>query len=63
MHQYVAYVLFFLAVVAIVTDLNLSFNVPEDRNYFVQEDTGYHYREGILFVVGIVLAMIGWFIL
>jgi hypothetical protein len=54
MQQYIAYGLFFVAFVAVIADLNLSFNVPEDP--------GYGYREGALFMVGIVLALIGWLI-
>jgi hypothetical protein len=62
MQQYIAYGLFFVAFVAVIADLNLSFNVPEDRSYLVPEDPGYGYREGALFMVGIVLALIGWLI-
>ena len=53
---------FAIGSILIVIDLILSLNTPVDQSYFSEEDLGYHYREGSLFVIGIIFLFIGWFI-
>ncbi len=54
---------FVIGTILIVIDLILSLNTPAEQSYFSEDDIGYHYREGSLFVIGIIFFFIGWFLI